>query len=251
MAVLTGIFSSSNALQGFQSSLDTTANNLANVATTAFKSRRTLFQDIFTAGPPNNQIGFGSEVATVDRNFQPGPTTITGNDFDLAIQGQGFFALLSQNGTIQYTRDGSFRIDGTGRLISQDGLLVQPPITLPADVLSTTISADGTVSVLTSSSPTTSTVVGRLRLTNFQNPQGLVAVGANRFLETSSSGVPLTNFPGTNGLGSLQQGSLEQSNVDTTTEIVRLVNTTRNYVANSRALRIEDQLLEGALDLVV
>lgn len=250
IAVLTGIFSSTNALQGFQGSLDTTANNLANVATTAFKSRRTLFQDLMYGGPLNGQVGFGSEVAAVDRNFRQGPTTITGNDYDLAIQGQGFFALLAPNGTIQYTRDGSFQVDAAGRLVSQDGLPVQPPITLPTNVLSTTISADGTVSVLTSSSPDTPTIVGRLRLTNFQNPQGLAAIGANRFMETTSSGVPLTNLPGTNGLGKLQQGNLEQSNVDTTTEMVRLVNTSRSYVANSRALKVEDQVVEGALDLV-
>lgn len=249
--VLTGIFSSSNALQGFQSSLDTTANNLANVATTAYKSRRTLFQDLFYGGPLNGQVGVGSKVGTVDRDFQEGTISVTGNELDLAVQGQGFFSLLSPNGTIQYTRDGSFRADANGKLISQDGLLVQPPITFPPDVTSITISSNGTVSVMTSSSPDTPIVVGQLRLTNFINPQGLSAIGGNRFLETDSSGVPLTNLPGTSGLGTLQQGSLEQSNVNTTTEMVRLVNTTRNYVANSRALRVEDEVIEGALDLVV
>lgn len=249
--VLTGIFSSSNALQAFQTSLDTTANNLANVATNAFKSRRTLFQDVFYAGPLSDQIGVGSQVASIDRAFQQGKTTITGNEFDVAIQGQGFFALLSPNGTIQYTRDGSFRVDAAGRLMSSDGLLVQPPITLPANVISSTIAADGTVTVLTASSPNTPVVVGQLRLTNFINLQGLAAVGGNRFVETEASGLPLTNIPGTNGLGVLQQGSLEQSNVDTTTEMVKLVNTSRDYVANSRALKVEDQVVEGALDLVV
>jgi flagellar basal-body rod protein FlgG len=249
--VLTGIFSSSNALQAFQSSLDTTANNLANVATNAFKSRRTLFQDLSYSGPQNGQIGQGSRVASTDRDFSQGKTTITGNDLDLAIQGQGFFALTMSNGTTQYSRDGSFHLDAAGKLVNGEGLLMQPPITFPANVTSTHISADGTVSVLTASSPNTPIVLGQLRLTNFINPQGLQAVGGNRLVETSASGVPRTNIPGTNGLGVIAQGRLEQSNVDTTTEMVRLVTTSRDYVANSRALKVEDQIIEGALDLVV
>jgi flagellar basal-body rod protein FlgG len=249
--VLTGTFSSTNALRAFQSSLDTTANNLANITTTAFKSRRTLFQDIASIGAPSRQIGLGAQVGSMDRDFTQGPTTTTGGELDLAIQGQGFFSLLAPDGTIQYTRDGSFRVDSSGRLVSGDGLLVQPPITIPANVISTTIAADGKVSVLTANSPDTPIVIGQLRLTNFINPQGLVAIGKNRFLATDSSGLPLTNVPGTNGLGTLQQGRLEQSNVDTTTEIVRLVNTSRNFVANSRALKTEDKVVEGALDLVV
>ncbi len=248
--VLTGIFSSTNALQAFQSSLDTTASNLANIATNAFKGRRTLFQDVFYSDPQNGQVGQGSQVGTTDRDFSQGPATITGNELDVAIQGQGFLAVTASNGTTQYSRDGSLRVDATGLLVNGAGQVVQPPITFPADVISTKISADGTVSVLTGSSPDTPIVLGQLRLTTFANLQGLQAVGGNRFVETQSSGVPLTNLPGTNGLGILVQGSLEQSNVDTTTEIVRLTETSRNYVANSRALKVEDRVLEGALNLV-
>jgi flagellar basal-body rod protein FlgG len=248
--MLTGIFSSSNALQAFQSSLDTTANNLANVETNAFKSRRTLFQDLFYSGSQNGQVGQGSQVGTTDRNFSQGKMIITGNELDVAIQGQGFLALATSTGTTQYSRDGALRLDATGVLVNGDGLVVQPPITFPADVTSTKISSDGTVSVLTASSPNTPIVLGQLRLTNFTNPQGLQAISGNRFVETKASGVPLTNIPGTNGLGVLIQGSLEQSNVDTTTEIVRLTATSRNYVANSRALKVEDTIIDGALSLV-
>lgn len=248
--VLTGIFSSTNALQAFQSSLDTTAANLANIATNAFKSRRTLFQDVFYSDPQNGQVGQGSQVGTTDRDFSQGKAIITGNELDIAIQGQGFLAVTASNGTTQYSRDGSLRVDATGLLVNGAGQVVQPPITFPADVTSTEISADGTVSVLTSSSPDTPIVLGQLRLTTFANLQGLQAVGGNRFVETQSSGVPLANIPGTNGLGILVQGSLEQSNVDTTTEMVRLTETSRNYVANSRALKVEDRFIEGALDLV-
>ena len=248
--VLTGIFSSSNALQAFQSSLDTTAGNLANITTNAFKSRRTLFQDLPYSGPQNGQVGQGSQVGTTDRNFSQGKAIITGNDLDVAIQGQGFLAVTASNGTTQYSRDGALQLDATGMLVNGAGQVVQPPMTFPADVTSTKISSDGTVSVLTTSSPHTPIVLGQLRLTNFANLQGLQAVGGNRFVETKASGVPLTNIPGTNGLGVLAQGSLEQSNVDTTTEIVRLSATSRNYVANSRALKVEDRIVESALNLV-
>ncbi len=248
--VLTGIFSSTNALQAFQSSLDTTAGNLANIATNAFKGRRTLFQDVFYSDSQNGQVGQGSQVGTTDRNFSQGKALITGNDLDVAIQGQGFLAVTASNGTTQYTRDGALQLDATGMLVTIDGLVVQPPITFPADVTSTRISANGTISVLTGSSPETPIVLGQLRLTNFANLQGLQAIGGNRFVETNSSGVPLTNIPGTSGLGILTQGSLEQSNVDTSTELVRLVTTSKNYVANSRALKVEDRIVEGALDLV-
>lgn len=248
--VLTGIFSSTNALQAFQSSLDTTAGNLANIATNAFKGRRTLFQDVFYSDPQNGQVGQGVQVGTTDRDFSQGKATITGNDLDIAIQGQGFLAVTASNGITQYSRDGSLQVDATGLLVNGAGQVVQPPITFPADVTSTEISANGTVSVLTGSSPDTPIVLGQLRLTNFANLQGLQAIGGNRFVETQASGVPLTNIPGTNGLGVLVQGSLEQSNVDTTTEMVRLTETSRNYVANSRALKVEDRVIEGALNLV-
>ena len=248
--VLTGINSSTNAMQAFQTSLDTTSSNLANAATNAFKSRRVLFHDLLDTGPSYASIGQGSGVSTIDRDFTQGKTTLTENDFDVAVQGQGFLSVLGPDGTIQYTRDGSFRLDNDRKLVSSDGLFVQPPMTFPADVTSTQIGSDGVVSVLTTSSPDTPIVLGQLRLTKFNNPQGLGVVGNNRFVATDSSGLPLTNLPETNGLGSIQQRSLEQSNVDNTTEITRLVNASRNYVANSRALKIEDKFIEGALSLI-
>ena len=244
------MFSSSNALQAFQSSLDTSANNLANVTTNAFKSRRTLFQDSLYSGPDNGQIGHGVQVASTDRDFAQGAPTVTGDELDLSIQGQGFFGLAMPNGTTQYTRDGAFHLDATRRLVNGDGLLVQPPITFPANVTATTISSDGTVSVLTASSPITPIVLGQLQLTKFVNPQGLQTAEGNRFMETGNSGAPLTNIPGTNSLGIISQGHLEQSNVDATTEMVRLVATSRDYTVNSRALKVEDQLVEGALSLI-
>ncbi len=249
--VLTGISSSTGALQAFQSSLDTSAGNLANIDTNGFKSRRTMFQDFSYLGPLGSQLGKGVQVGTTDRDFSQGKTPLTGNDLDLSVQGNGYFSLLSSTGTTQYTRDGSFHLNAIGQLVSTDGLAVQPPITFPPDVLDTKISADGTVSVLTASSPDTPIVLGQLRLTNFVNPQGLRPMGDNRFQATDSSGLPLTNQPGTSGLGLISQGSLEQSNVDSTTEMVRLVNTSRDYTANSRALKVEDEILKSGLDLVV
>lgn len=248
--VLTGIFSSSNALQAFQTSLDTTANNLANSATNAFKGRRVLFHDLGYTDPLKGQIGLGSGIASIDRNFAQGKTSETGRELDVMIQGDGFFAVTTASGSTQYTRDGSFHLNALGQLVNASELPLQPPMTFPADVISTQIDSDGTVSVLTGDSPDVPIVVGQLRLTNFINPQGLRAVGGNRFAETDSSGVPLTNVPGTSGLGTLVQDHLESSNVETSTEMVALVNTSRDYVANSRALKVEDQILQGALDLV-
>ena len=248
--VLTGISSSTGALQAFQFALDTTAGNLANIDTNGFKSRRTNFQDLAYVGQIGDQLGEGVRVGDISRNFTQGKTPLTGNDLDLAIQGNGYFALLGTNGTTQYTRDGSFRLNANRQLVNGDGLLVQPPITFPPNVLDTKIAADGTVSVLTASSPDTPIVLGQLRLTNFANPQGLQPLGSNRFLATDGSGLPLTNLPGTSGLGLISQGSLEQSNVDSTTEMVRLVHTSRDYTANSRALKVEDEILKSGLDLV-
>ncbi len=248
--VLTGIFSSTNALKAFQSSLDTSANNLANASTNAFKSRRTLFQDLMSSGPLNGQVGRGSRVASSDRNFAQGKAIPTGNELDVAIQGQGFLSVISVNGTTEYSRDGALHLDANRKLVTDDGSIVQPPITFPEDVIATRIGVDGTVSVLTTSSPITPVVLGQLQLTSFINPQGLKSVGGNRYVETKASGTPLTNDPGTNGLGLLVQGSLEQSNVDTTTEMVRLVNTSRNYVANSRALKVGDEILKSGLNIV-
>ena len=248
--VLNAISSSTNALQAFQTSLDTSAGNLANESTNAFKSRRVLFQDLLNIGPPNAQIGQGAGVSTIDRDFTQGKTVLTDNDLDVAVQGHGFLSVLGPDGTIEYTRDGSLRLNNDRKLVNSDGLPVQPPLTFPDDVTSTKIAPDGTVTVLTSSSPDTPIIVGQLHLTKFNNPQGLRPSGGNRFVATDSSGLPLTSLPQTSGLGSIQQRSLEQSNVDTSAEIIRLVTASRSYVANSRALKVEDQFIEGALRLV-
>jgi flagellar basal-body rod protein FlgG len=248
--VLTALGSSTSALQALQRSLDTSAANLANVDTNAFKGRSASFQDLPYFGPVGNQIGEGVRVGAITSNLAQGKTPDTGKELDISVQGQGYFSLLSANGTTQYTRDGSFHLNATGQLVSSDGLIVQPPITFPANVLSTKIAVDGTVSVLTAASPNTPVVLGQLHLTTFENQQGLNAIGTNRYLASDSSGLPLTNLPGTNGLGFISQGTLEQSNVDATTEMVRLVNTSRDYTVNSRALKVEDEIVKGGLSLV-
>ena len=248
--MLTGLFTSSNALQAFQTALDASANNVSNVSTTAFKSSRTLFQDLFYEGPTPQQVGHGVQVASIDRDFDQGPLLPTSNDLDLAIQGQGFFQVQLPNGQIQYSRDGALHVDSQRRLVNDDGLLLQPPLTLPADTLSTEISSNGTVSVLTSASPDTPIVLGQIQITRFVNPKGLHAEAGNRFSETTESGEPLTGVPGTNGLGTIQQSNLEQSNIDMATELVRLSNTSRSFSVNSRAIRAEDQLLQSALSII-
>ena len=248
--MLTGLFTTTSALQAIQSALDTTANNLANLGTNAFKGSRTQFQDLPLSGLTGAQVGHGVRVGNVARDFSQGQSASTGNDLDVAVQGEGFFAIRLPDGSTQYTRDGSFHLNSASQLVASDGNLVQPTITFPADTTSIKIDRQGAVSVLTSSSPDTPIVLGQLRLTRFINPEGLKAVGSNRFSETTDSGIPITNSPGLDGLGVIEQGSLEQSNVEASTEFVHLTTTNQNYVANSCAVKVEDQILQSALDLV-
>ena len=248
--MIQGLFTSANALLAFQSALDTSANNLANVNTTAFKESRVEFEDLIYSGPNNQQVGHGVQVAAIDRNFSQGATIATGNELDLAIDGQGFLAVKLPNGQVQYTRDGALHKDANRRLVTDEGFLIQPPITLPTDTTATFVNTNGTVSVLTASSPNIPLVVGQLKLTRFINPQGLHAEGGNRFSETSASGLPLTGTPGTNALGVVRQRNLEQSNVDVAGELIRLSNTSRSFQVNSRAVKAEDQLLQSSLNLI-
>lgn len=248
--MLRGLFSAANALQAFQTALDTSSNNLANVNTTAFKRSTVSFQDLIYFGPTNRQVGNGVRVAATTRDFTEGPAVSTGNELDLLIDGNGFFAVQISNGQLQYTRDGALHIDGLGRLVTDEGFFIQPPITLPADTISINVATDGVVSVLTGSSPSIPIVVGQLQLGRFINPQGLRSEMGNRFSETSDSGPPITGIPGTNALGSIQQKILEHSNVDVASELIQLTTATRAYEVNARVLRTTNQLLQSSLDLV-
>ena len=244
-------------LDAQQTRMAVISNNLANVNTTGFKRGRAVFEDLLyqtvrQAGAQSSQdtqlpsglsLGTGVRTVATEKMFTQGNLVQTNNTFDVAIEGRGFIQVLMPDGSLAYSRDGSFQLDSDGQLVTASGYLVQPGITLPANVLSVTIGKDGGVSVLTqgNASPTQ---IGDIQLADFINPAGLQAIGQNLFLETAASGAPQTGTPGLNGLGTLIQGSLETSNVNTVEELVNMIETQRAYEMNSKAISTADQMLQ-------
>jgi flagellar basal-body rod protein FlgG len=244
-------------LEAQQSQLDVITNNLANVGTTGFKRSRAVFEDLLyqtirqpggqssqlTQLPSGLQLGTGVRVVASERIFIQGNLQQTGNDKDLAIQGTGFFQVLMPDGTLAYTRDGSFQIDSEGQLVTASGYPVQPSIALPSDAQSVTVGRDGTVSVVQPGSVTPNTV-GTIELANFMNSAGLSAKGENLYVETASSGPPIINAPDTNGMGYLSQGYIETSNVNVVEEMTNMIEAQRAYEINSKAVTAADQMLQ-------
>lgn len=262
--MMKSLFTAATGMIANQTVVDTTANNLANVDTSGFKRSQVEFQDLIyqTARAPGTlgatgyevptgiQVGSGVRTSGITKIFTEGVMENTNNILDMAIQGQGFFQVLMPDGNFRYTRDGSFRPNSTGQLVTSDGYYLQPPITLPPDTQEVTVGYDGTISVVTAGAPTTSTIVGNLLLTRFINPSGLSAEGRNLFEQSTASGAPLQGTPGTNGLGSLQQGFLERSNVQVVTEMIRLITAQRAFDASQRAVLTSDQMLQTANAMV-
>lgn len=262
--MMKSLFTAATGMMAQQTVVDTTANNLANVDTTGFKRSQVEFQDLLyqtvraagTQGatgaqvPTGIQIGSGVRTSGTSKIFTQGDLQNTGNNFDLSIQGDGFFQILLPSGDFRYTRDGSFREDSTGQLVTADGYLLQPPVQLPPDALSVTIGNDGTVSVVSAGAPTTATVVGSIALSRFVNPSGLSADGRNLYVESTASGAPLQGIPGSNGLGSLQQGFLERSNVQVVTELIRLITAQRGFESSQRAVLTSDEMLQCANGII-
>ena len=249
--MLTSLFTASTALDAYQTSLDNTSNNLANINTTAFKSSSINFQDLFYSGPNMGQTGHGISVAEISpKGFSQGQTVPTQRDNDLAINGQGFFMVQLTDGQIQYTRDGSFHRDPGGRMVTNEGYVVLPPITIPANTLSTNIAMDGTVSVITSNGSGVPKVIGQIQLAEFGNQEGLRIEPGNLYSETPNSGPPIIGTPGTLGLGKVQQFALEQSNVDVTTELTKMVTTQQAFSANSKVVNASSQMITSALSLI-
>ena len=258
--MIRAMFSAATGMIAQQTTIDTIANNMANVNTTGFKKSRVNFQDLLyeTIKPPGGetasgniipvgiQIGHGVRPSSVAKLFTPGTLIQTGNELDLAIEGEGFFQVLLPDGSIAYTRDGSFRRSVNGELMTVDGYLMEPSITIPTDALQISISQGGVVSVLVPNSQTT-TNVGTLDLVRFPNPSGLDArLGKNLLLETGASGSPVIDNPGLNGTGFVAQGFLENSNVQTVEEIINMVIAQRAYEANSKVIQAADEMLQLA-----
>jgi flagellar basal-body rod protein FlgG len=255
--MLSSLWIAKTGLDAQQTRMDVIANNLANANTTGFKSSRASFQDLMyqnkeqpggqttqqTLSPSGLMLGTGVRVVGTSKLFTQGSITQTGNSLDVAIQGSGFLQVSMPDGTTAYTRDGSLQTDANGQLVTANGYALNPPVTLPSNVQSVTIGADGTVSATTNGS-TSAVQVGTLQLANFVNPAGLQSQGQNLYLETASSGSPQTGTPGLNGLGTLQQGSLESSNVNVVGEMVDMIETQRTYEMNSKAVSAADQMLQ-------
>jgi flagellar basal-body rod protein FlgG len=255
--MMRSLWISKTGLDAQQTNMDVIANNLANVSTHGFKRARAVFEDLLyqtirqpgaqssqqTQLPSGLQIGTGVRPVATERVFTQGNLQKTDNPLDLAINGQGFFQILLPDGSTGYTRDGSFHVDSQGALVTSSGFHVQPAITIPANSLSVTVARDGTISVTRagSAAPTTA---GQLQLVNFVNPAGLQSMGENLYLETAASGTPNANTPGTNGLGLINQGYVETSNVNVVEELVAMIQTQRAYEINSKSIQSSDQMLQ-------
>ncbi|HEC17338.1 MAG TPA: flagellar basal-body rod protein FlgG [Sedimenticola sp.] len=243
-------------LDAQQTRMSVIANNLANVNTTGFKRDRAKFEDLIyqnirqvgaqssqnTQLPSGLALGTGVRTVATEKMYTQGNITQTGNSLDIAIQGRGMLQILHPDGSIVYTRDGSFSISNTGEIVNANGYTLDPSVTVPANTLSVTIGSDGIVSALVSGS-TAPTQIGAIQLADFINPAGLEAIGGNLFRETVASGSPTTADPGTDGLGTLIQGSLESSNVNVVEELVNMIETQRAYEMNSKAISTTDEML--------
>ena len=239
-----------------QTNLDVISHNLANVSTTGFKRNNAVFEDLVYQNlrqvgaqsteenqlPTGLHLGLGVNVVATSRKFTQGSLQLTDNTLDVAIDGKGFFEITMPDGTIGYTRDGSFKPDAQGRVVTSNGLPVAPGLTLPADTKTISISADGIVSV-TVAGNSTPQQIGQLSMSSFINPAGLEPIGQNLFKESAASGAPQQGQPGTNGLGIIKQGFLENSNVNVVEELITMIQTQRAYDLNSKAVQTSDQML--------
>ncbi|HUC67252.1 MAG TPA: flagellar basal-body rod protein FlgG [Stellaceae bacterium] len=241
-----------------QTNVEVIANNIANQNTTGFKEQRPEFQDLLyqterrgganssdnnTIVPVGVQIGIGVQTAAVYRINTQGNLAQTGNPLDLAIQGNGYFQVLQPDGTIAYTRDGSFQLSPTGEIVTADGYVVEPGITIPQNTTSISVNSSGQVQAQVAGQTNPQTV-GQLQLANFANPDGLNAIGNNLYLQTQASGQPVTGDPGTTAFGTVNQGMLETSNVDIVSEITNLITAQRAYEMNSKVIQSSDQMMQ-------
>ena len=252
------LYTAASGMTAQQLNLDNIANNLANSSTAGFQSRRVEFSDLLyqndimpgaaatqqTTVASGLQIGLGTRPGNTEIVQTQGDLTSTGNPLDLAIKGSGFFQILMPNGETAYTRNGSFQPDAQGNLVTANGDPLQPPINIPAAATNVNIGSDGTVSV-TLPGQVTAQQVGVIQLAMFPNPGGLNSVGNNVYLATTASGNPAVGTPGgSEGLGSIQQGMLEQSNVNVVDEFVNMILAQRSYESNSRVIKAADEMLQ-------
>jgi len=244
-------------LDAQQTRLSIISNNLANVSTNGFKKDSAVFEDLMyqnlrqsggqtsqdTQLPSGLSVGTGVRLVSTEKMHSQGNIVTTGNALDMAVNGRGFFQILRPDGSLGYTRDGSFQVNSQGQVVTSNGYLLQPAVTIPQGAQSISVSGDGTVEV-TLAAATAPTQVGNIQLVDFINPAGLQATGENLFSETASSGNPQAGTPGLNGLGNVMSGSLETSNVNVVEELVNMIETQRAYEMNSKVISTTDGMLQ-------
>jgi len=256
--MIRALYSAASGMNAQQLNVDTIANNLANSTTAGFKMRRAQFEDLIyqsmvqpgaaagqqTTIPSGLQLGLGARAASNEIIFLQGAFQSTGNPLDVAIQGKGFLQIRQPSGQLAYTRAGNFQLDRNGNMVTPSGDALEPQITIPANAQNITIGEDGTVSY-TLVGQTAAQKAGQIQLANFQNPAGLNSLGENLFLPTDASGDAQIGVPGgAEGLGSLAQAYIEQSNVDVVQEFVNLIQSQRAYEANSRVVKAADEMYQ-------
>lgn len=261
--MIRALYTAASGMNAQQANIDNVAHNLANVNTAGFKKSRMEFEDLVyqqnrlpgtptsTTGeaPVGLEIGLGTRPVASARDFSAGNMRVTNNPLDLAIEGMGFFQITRPGGELAYSRAGSVHLSAEGVLVTSDGLPLQPQITIPPNATTISISRDGVVSVAIPGQAAPQQL-GTIEIASFQNPAGLNAVGANLYLASSASGEPVTGVPGSNGLGTLAQGFLEESNVSVVEEMVNMILGQRAYEANSRVVKAADEMLAQLNNLV-
>ncbi len=260
--MIRALYTAASGMNAQQANIDNIANNLSNVNTTGFKKSRVEFEDLVyeqakapgsptsTSGeaPVGLEYGLGTRPIATARDFQAGNLRATNGPLDIAIEGRGFFQVTLPDGQVAYTRAGNLHLNAEGLVVTNEGYPVQPQITIPANATSVSVSKDGIVSAAIQGQ-TAPQQVGTLELASFQNPAGLKAMGGNLFVASTASGEPVTGTPGLDGMGTLAQGFLEDSNVSVVEEMVNMILGQRAYEANSKVVRTADEMLQQVNNL--
>ena len=260
--MIRSLYTAATGMIAQQTQIDVTSNNIANVNTIGYKKQRAEFADLFyqvmeyagvengsTQGNPTGiEVGLGARPTAITKEFSQGNFKESGNSLDMAITGNGFFQVELPDGTIAYTRNGAFKLDGNGTIVNSDGHKLIPEITVPENVLNVSVAADGTVSVV-QAGETTPNQIGKIELANFINPAGLHSLGDNLYEKTIASGDAVTGTAGLEGFGNIRQGFVEMSNVQLVEEMTDLITGQRAYEANSKAITTSDEMLRTVNEL--
>ncbi len=257
--MMRALYTAATGMLAQQYNIDTISNNLANVSTAGFRKNNATFQDLIyqvlqapgapigpSVVPTGNSVGLGVKIGSSVKQFTQGTLQQTDNPLNIAIEGNGFFQVTLPDGTVAYTRDGTFTQDSNGAIVTSNGYFLNPQISIPSNAVSVQVQQDGTVDAQIPGQ-TNQTQIGQITLANFVNPAGLQAVGQNLFVQTNASGAPIVSTPGVNGAGIVQGGYLENSNVAIVSEIVNMIVAQRAYEASSKAVSTSDQMLQTAI----